>query len=164
MKTEEDNYIVLGLDPALTTGWSVIENRQGKITILATGIIELTAYELGSRMLEYGIAIRELLQLWKPYFVVAEESNVFFNKTSVRLQGALRGKIAEETRRFMDVEANFIQATSARRLIGVGGGAKKKEVAQYLQVQGYEEEQPVDWCNRDITDALCIGIGFIREI
>ena len=161
-------FTILAFDPALRTGWSVLWYRQDKpIYIIASGIVDISKIEgYGYRLDEFRKQIADLLYLYKPTFIIAEEVTFAMGNHIVkRLHAGLRGIIALETYRYNRVEANFISANTARKTIGAGGGAKKPQVAKFLQAMGMIEEKPVvNWGDYDVTDSIALGVALITEV
>jgi Holliday junction resolvasome RuvABC endonuclease subunit len=167
---EKESFTILSFDPALITGWSVIwhcsDELSKQIHIIASGIIDISKVEgYGNRLEEYRKQIDDLLYFYKPTFIITEEVTFATgNHLTKRLHSGLRAIIAMETYQYNRVEANFMNANTARKLIGVGGNAEKSEVARYLKAMSMAEENPVDWENDNITDSLCLSVALLNEI
>uniref|UniRef100_A0A6H1ZWV8 Putative Crossover junction endodeoxyribonuclease n=2 Tax=viral metagenome TaxID=1070528 RepID=A0A6H1ZWV8_9ZZZZ len=159
---------ILSFDPALTTGWASLWHEMGEpIHIVSSGSFTLAKAGFGERMWDFSLRVGDLIILLKPTFVIAEEVTFAAKKGNHqvrRLHSGLRAIIALQTWKRRGMEANFMAASSARKTIGVGGGASKDEVAQHLKSMGLVEEQPVDWGNDNISDAIALGVALIKEI
>lgn len=154
------NTIIIAFDPATITGYAVLEMKP-EIQIAGIGIIKVSK-PLGAGLMEYSDTIRGLFRLWKPTFVVCEKLYLFRRRT-IQLLGELIATIRLEAYRYNACELSFFTATEARKRIGVGGGADKKKVAQFLQ-ERFENDSDVDWNNDNITDAIAIAWAMAMEI
>ncbi len=83
---------ILGIDPGLrTTGFGVIEYRQGKSHYIASGCIRTQTGALPARLKILLEGVTEVIQLYRPVQTVVEKVFVNVNPQSTLLLGQARG-------------------------------------------------------------------------
>ena len=155
--------IIFSLDPASTTGWCCISVQGNDIKIITACTFTLKTKAFGEKMCEMKTQVRRLLSLYKPTFVICEELNYFRGGKTTRFLVGIRGIIAEAVWKYNQTDLNFTAAVSARKVIGVGGGAAKEQVAEYLKAN-FNNDPDVNWEDNNQTDALCLAVAFAEEI
>ncbi|ELS02177.1 holliday junction resolvasome, endonuclease subunit [Xenococcus sp. PCC 7305] len=150
------NPIWLGVDPGLAiVGWAILEEApMGEPLIIDCGTIE-TAKELTTpeRLLEIEKDISELLQEFQPQHIAIEMP--FFGRSIKAAGGVLQafGVINLVCYRDTGILPVYLHQSSWKCHLG-NGKAKKKDVADMIQVLFGLESLPID----DSVDA--IGIGY----
>ena len=122
--------IILGIDPGLrTTGWGVIDDRQGKLHFVDCGIVTSTSStELSDRLHQLFVAIRTIVLKHHPDECAVEETIVNKNmRTSLHLAHA-RAAVICAVRDVSVAPVSEYSPTQIKRFVQGGGGADKTAV------------------------------------
>ena len=153
------NCKTLGLDIATKTGWATIKTDKENL-ILDYGFINVQAKD---HLIKFDEYIEQFKSLIKPsYKVVIEDCFFGFgNALALKLLAKLEG-IAYAVCRFNGVKErpSFYMASSARKLVGCKGNAKKPEVHQWIK-----DTLNIELDNEDASDAVILAFcGVLDEV
>lgn len=95
MKTSKENLRVLGIDPGTaTTGWAILEEKEGKMETIAYGHISTSPEDSPEkRLCEICTDLREIIAKYTPQESAIEELFFFKNKKTVIQVAQARGAI-----------------------------------------------------------------------
>ena len=154
---------ILGVDPGLrTTGYGVIDAKNGRIRLVEAGVIAPNPQRsLEVRLAELHAAMTEIVRDLQPQCMVVEElwSN-YKNPSTAVLMGHARGVLC-----LAGGEAGMVVRTLAHTLVKralVGSGAARKEQVKKMVVHllGLRTLPKPD----DASDALALAIAYaLRE-
>jgi crossover junction endodeoxyribonuclease RuvC len=148
--------VVLGIDPGLiTTGFGIIEQRRGKLTLLDSGaLVFSTKYSIHERIklfyefFEQKITLLDVAQ-------IALETPFFYKNAHVYLKlGYLRGILYLLAAQRTLVLQEFAPCTVKKAVTG-SGKAEKEQVAFIIKklFPGFVAQQKLD-----ITDAVAVAL------
>src|SRR2546425_971133 len=121
---------ILGIDPGLdTTGYGVLDVRDGKIVLREAGVIRTTPDEsLGSRIEQIYDGIRELLITFQPAVVAVEQlHSTYEHPQTAILMGHARGVICLAAAQEGLPIASY-RPTQVKRLLTGSGRATKDQM------------------------------------
>jgi Holliday junction resolvasome RuvABC endonuclease subunit len=156
-KSLKRNYKVLGLDIASRTGWAVIKTDKENLT-LDYGFISVQSKDELQKFDEY---IKQFSELIKSNYKVVIEDCYFKFVSALKLLAKLEG-IAYTICRINEVKEQpmFIGPSSARKLVGCKGNAKKPEVHQWIR-----DSLGIILDDEDASDAVILAFcGVINEL
>lgn len=146
--------IILGIDPgSRTTGYGVIERRQGQLHYLGSGCIRLEGSALAPRLHIIFQSVRQLIEQFQPDEFAIEEVFLAKNAASALKLGQARGA-AIVAACDAGLEVCDYSARKVKQAV-VGNGAALKSQVQHMvmQILGLSE------CPQaDAADALAIAL------
>ncbi len=150
---------ILGIDPGLNiTGYGCIENNDGRLKLLETGIIKpKKKADLSNRLGKIYSLLSELIDQYKPQVLVLEKIySHSVHPATAAILGHARGVICL----LCDHKDIRLSEESVKRirksLIGNGNATKlqvRRAVSQMLQIDE-------DKLTLDASDALALAIGY----
>ena len=148
---------ILGIDPGLdTTGYGVLELRDGRLAIREAGVIRTTPDEsLGSRLEQIFDGVRELISSFHPVVMAVEElHSTYEHPQTAILMGHARGVIclaaAQEA-----VPITSYRPTQVKKLLTGSGRAGKDQMQRAIQCEFRLNEPPHP---PDVADALAVAL------
>lgn len=148
---------ILGIDPGLnTTGYGVIESRNGSITLVEAGVVRTKAKtSLASRMLELHTGITEVVEALQPEMVSLEQlfSHYERPRTAI-LMGHARGAICLCAAQ-ADLKIMSFEPTRVKKLMTGNGRASKHQIQLAVKIQLKLASLPEP---ADVADALAIAL------
>jgi crossover junction endodeoxyribonuclease RuvC len=152
-----DSSPILGIDPGLdTTGYGVLEMRDGKLAIREAGVIRTTPDEsLGSRIEQIYDGIREIIETFHPAVMAVEElHSTYEHPQTAILMGHARGAIclaaAQEGLRI----ASY-RPTQVKKLLTGSGRATKDQMQRAVQHELRLKDLPEP---ADVADAIAVAL------
>lgn len=151
---------VLGIDPGSRfTGYGVVEDRAGRLTHVAHGVIRADERApLESRLHEIHDALRAALALHRPDCVAVEGLFTFRNARSALVLGHARGVALLVAAQSGLTVAEYPPA-KVKRAVGAGGASGKDAVARmvrtFLRLAEFERA--------DASDALAVAICHLNH-
>lgn len=147
---------IIGIDPGIaTTGFSIIENINGKISLLDYGCIRTQAgLKQAERLKQIAIDLNTLIDRWKPNKASIEKlffaKNVKTAMVVAEARGVIMQKLTEK-----GVETNEYSPLEIKNAICGYGKADKKMVQQMLKIILALKETPKP---DDAADAIAAAI------
>lgn len=151
------NSPILGIDPGLdTTGYGLLDVRDGKIAIREAGVIRTTPDEsIGSRIEQIYDGIRELITTFHPAVMAVEQlHSTYEHPQTAILMGHARGVIclaaAQEA-----VPITSYRPTQVKKTLTGSGRATKDQMQRAIQTEfqlGTPPQPP------DVADALAVAL------
>lgn len=151
--------IILGIDPGLrTTGYGVIDEKLGRLSLLEAGVIVTDARDaISDRLKLIYEAVTELLKERAPDAIAIEKLYTDYrNPTTAILMGHARGVICLAAGVF-GVPLTNIPSTRVKKSVISHGHASKDQVARAVQGILGLKKPPTP---HDVTDALAVAISF----
>jgi crossover junction endodeoxyribonuclease RuvC len=150
---------ILGVDPGLrTTGYGVIELREGGLRLVEGGVLQPNPKEpLERRLVQLYDAMVEVVRATRPDCMVVEElwSSYEHPQTAV-LMGHARGVLALAAGAHGVPVQHLAHTVVKRALIGTGAATKSQVKGMVVQVLGLGAPPQPD----DVSDALALAIAF----
>ena len=147
---------IFGIDPGIArTGWGVIEEVKGKISVVAYGCVETTPDKnISERLLVVYSEISELLEKYKPDALVIEE--LFFNTNSKTafVVGQARGVMLLAGAK-KNIPVSIYTPLQVKIAITGYGRAEKRQIGQMTKTILKLDNIPKP---DDTADALAIAI------
>jgi len=148
--------IILGIDPGSTrTGFGLIKKENGKLTHIASGVLEISGrIEKQNRLVSLSQKIEDLVNLNKPKLVGIER--IFFGKnrkTAVEVaeaRGVIIATIAKKSIPIIEINPK-----ETKLAITGDGSASKKGVMKMINLYLNINKTGLD----DATDALAVAIS-----
>jgi crossover junction endodeoxyribonuclease RuvC len=159
--TTYKNLRVLGLDPGTaTTGWAVIEEKQGKLSPLAFGHISTEKNTPESkRLLEINQDVLKIIKKYKPQEAAVEKLFFFKNKKTIIAVGQSRGSL------LLTLEENHVKVFGytplqvKQALTGYGRAEKKQVQLMVKNILNLKSIPQPD----DTADAIAIAVCHIHS-
>jgi crossover junction endodeoxyribonuclease RuvC len=154
---------VLGIDPALrTTGYGVIEQRNGRIALVEAGVvIPQAGATLELRLSELYAGIAEVIAQTSPTLVVIEELyTTYKNPRSALLMGHARGVLCLASAQ-AGVAVHTLGHARVKRAL-VGSGSARKEQVNAMVTRLLNLRRPPK--PHDVSDALALALAFLNVI
>ena len=150
---------ILGVDPGLrTTGYGVIELRDGAPQLVEGGVLQPSAKEpLERRLVQLYDAMVEVMRATRPDCMVVEElwSSYEHPQTAV-LMGHARGVLALAAGVHGVPVQHLAHTVVKRALVGTGAATKAQVKGMVVQLLGLGAHPQPD----DVSDALALAIAF----
>ena len=150
---------ILGVDPGLrTTGYGVIELREGGLRLVEGGVLQPNAKEpLERRLAQLYDAMVEVVRATRPDCMVVEElwSSYEHPQTAV-LMGHARGVLALAAGAHGVPVQPLAHTVVKRALAGTGTATKAQVKGMVVQLLGLSAQPQPD----DVSDALALAIAF----
>jgi len=153
--------IILGVDPGtLVTGYGVIENRNGAMKILASGMIKNNGQSPMSHRLKVIFEkLNELTEHFQPDEFAIETAFYGKNAQSALKLGHARG-VAMLAAVLRDIPTHEYSPREVKKAI-VGNGAAAKEQVQFMVKSLLKMKQvPKEY---DVTDALAVALCHMQR-
>ena len=148
---------ILGIDPGLdTTGYGVLEVRDGKIVIREAGVIRTTPDEsLGSRVEQIYDGMRDLITSFHPSIMAVEllHSTYDHPQTAI-LMGHARGVICLAAAQEAVPIAGY-RPTQVKKMLTGSGRASKDQMQRAIQTEFRLKEPPSP---PDVADAIAVAL------
>ena len=159
--TTYKNLRVLGLDPGTaTTGWAVIEEKEGKLVPLAFGHISTEKNTAESkRLLEINQDVLQIIKKYKPEEAAVEKLFFFKNKKTIIAVGQSRGSL------LLTLEENRVKVFGytplqvKQALTGYGRAEKKQVQLMVKNILNLKSVPKPD----DTADAIAIAVCHIHS-
>ena len=153
--TTENALVVLGLDPgSRCTGFGVVQERSGQLTLLETGTIRPRSSQ--SISLRLGMIMEEILAIvdrWTPHEAAIEDVFVARNTASALKLGQARGAaLAACGSRRLHV-SEYAPTLVKKTLVGAGRAEKSQVAFMVGQMLGCKPQ----WAE-DSSDALAVAL------
>ena len=148
---------VLGIDPGLnTTGYAIVERRQGTLELVEAGIICGTdRSDMGSRLREIHDGVADVIASFQPAALAIEELYSHYERPQTAiLMGHARGVICLAAAQ-ADLPIHSYAATQIKRLLTGNGRAPKTQVQQAILREFGLREMPEP---PDVDDAMAIAL------
>jgi crossover junction endodeoxyribonuclease RuvC len=150
---------ILGVDPGLrTTGYGVIELREGALRLVEGGVLQPNPKEpLERRLVQLYDAMVEVVRATRPDCMVVEElwSSYEHPQTAV-LMGHARGVLALAAGAHGVPVQHLAHTVVKRALAGTGAATKSQVKGMVVQLLGLTARPQPD----DVSDALALAIAF----
>ena len=150
---------ILGVDPGLrTTGYGVIEVRDGALRLVEGGVLQPKAgLALEQRLVQLHDAMVEVVRATRPHCMVIEELwTAYEHPQTAVLMGHARGVIALAAGA-NGVAVQHLAHTVVKRALTGSGSARKTQVkGMVVQLLGLAAPPRPD----DVSDALALAIAF----
>ena len=149
---------ILGVDPGLrTTGYGVIELRDGALRLVEGGVLQPNPKEpLEQRLVQLYDAMVEVVRATRPDCMVVEELwSGYKNPTTAVLMGHARGVLCLAADAHGVPVRHLVHSLVKRALVGSGGASKeqvKRMVIQQLRLVTSPEPS-------DVSDALALALA-----
>jgi crossover junction endodeoxyribonuclease RuvC len=147
---------VLGIDPGTaTTGYGVVEDREGELELLVCGVISTTPQEtMPMRLRSIYRDLRTLIAQWAPDALAVEELFFSRNVTTALTVGQARGVVL-----LAGAEADLpifeYKPAAVKQAIAGYGGADKQQVQQMVRLLLHLEQVPRP---DDAADAVALAV------
>jgi crossover junction endodeoxyribonuclease RuvC len=153
--------IILGLDPGTaTTGFGVIKEDQGEISLVDCGYITTPSTDSASdRLLVIGRAVEKLLKTYRPDAVAVEKLFFAKNQTTAISVAQARGVILAGVARSRLTLFEYTPLQVKQSITGYGW-ADKRQMQQMVKALLKLEQAPQP---DDVADALAIAICGAHE-
>ncbi len=148
--------VILGIDPGLATlGWGVINDQQGKQTLVDVGCILTTPDQsFPQRLLAIHTEFRELLQRYAPDEIAFEELFFAKNVTTAFTVGAARGVCVALSAEYTNHVYEYTPPQVKQAITGYGR-AEKKQIQEMVRLLLSMETIPKP---DDAADALAVAL------
>ena len=150
---------ILGVDPGLrTTGYGVVEVRDGALRLVEGGVLQPNPKEtLERRLLQLHDGMTEVVRATRPDCMVVEELwTAYEHPQTAVLMGHARGVIALVAGTHGVALHDLAHASVKRALTGSGSAAKSQVKGMVVQLLGLAAPPHPD----DVSDALALAIAF----
>lgn len=149
--------IIMGIDPGLaSTGYGVVEKREGRLLSLGFGGINTSSREpLSARLDKIYAEVRELIERFGPDLLVLEE--LFFNKNarSAMVVGQARGGIILAAAHAGVVVEEYTPLQVKQTLVGHGRADKRQVEYMVRTLLCIEEEIGSSHASDALALAIC---------
>lgn len=147
---------ILGIDPGTaTTGWGVVEEKNGKLAAVGYGAIETSKNRLPSeRLLEISEDLEKLFKKYQPDAVAVEKLFFFKNQKTIIEVAQARGAILLTLERMGVTIAEYTPLQVKQALTGYGRADKNQMQEMTKAVLGLASVPKPD----DAADALAIAV------
>ncbi|MBI3467918.1 MAG: crossover junction endodeoxyribonuclease RuvC [Planctomycetes bacterium] len=148
---------ILGIDPGLdTTGYGVLELRDGRLVIREAGVIRTTPDEsLGSRLEQIFDGVRELISSFHPAVMAVEQlHSTYEHPQTAILMGHARGVICLAAAQEVVPIASY-RPTQVKKSLTGSGRAGKDQMQRAIQCEFGLSEPPNP---PDVADALAVAL------
>ena len=156
-QAEPPAALILGIDPGLdTTGYGVLELRDGKIVVREAGVIRTTPDEsLGSRIEQIYDGIREIITSFHPAAMAVEQlHSTYEHPQTAILMGHARGVICLAAAQEAVPIASY-RPTQVKKLLTGSGRATKDQMQRAIQTEFRLKSLPHP---PDVADALAVAL------
>jgi len=152
---------IIGVDPGLnTTGFGIIDEKKGQISLIAYGIIKPPNKESLPNRLEYlNSHMKELLKKFDPITMAIEDTFHSINVKSALLLGQARGALLLAAASVGIPSASYAPRKVKQSI--TGNGAADKKQLQYMVQQILKMDKPPS--PLDVSDALAIALCHVNQ-
>lgn len=152
---------IIGVDPGLnTTGFGIIDEKKGQISLIAYGTIKPPNKESLPNRLEYlNSHMKELLKKFDPIAMAIEDTFYSINVKSALLLGQAKGVLLLAAAS-MDIPSASYAPRKVKQSITGNGAADKKQL-QYMVQQILKMDKPPS--PLDVSDALAIALCHVNQ-
>ncbi|MEJ0010334.1 MAG: crossover junction endodeoxyribonuclease RuvC [Alphaproteobacteria bacterium] len=156
---------IIGVDPGLiSTGWGVIEVKQGTLTFVACGTIAPKKdLPMAERLLALQRGLSGIIDAHYPTQAAIEETFVSENGQSTLKLGQARGALLV-TLAAAGLPIAEYAARLVKKSITGSGRAEKEQLAQMVGVLLPASRGPLAECRHDAADALAIAITHANHV
>lgn len=150
---------ILGVDPGLrTTGYGVIEVRDGALRLIEGGVLQpAAAAPLAQRLVQLHDAMVEVVRTTRPDCMVVEELwTAYEHPQTAVLMGHARGVLALAAGAAGIPVHDLAHAMVKRALAGSGSASKAQVKGMVVRLLGLSAPPHPD----DVSDALALAIAF----
>jgi crossover junction endodeoxyribonuclease RuvC len=150
---------ILGVDPGLrTTGYGVIELRDGGLRLVEGGVLQPNPNApLERRLVQLHDGMVEVVRATRPDCMVVEELwTAYEHPQTAVLMGHARGVLALVAGANALVVHDLAHAMVKRALVGSGSASKAQVKGMVVQLLGLASPPQPD----DVSDALALAIAF----
>lgn len=153
--------VVLGLDPGTaTTGYGVVEEKDGKLSLVDYGCIETKAgKELSERLDEIYDEFLEVIKKYNPNEIAIEELFFAANTKTAIVVGHARGVLMLGSEKSGKKVAEYTPLQVKQALVGYGRADKKQMQEMVKTFLNLKEVPKPD----DAADALAVAICHIHS-
>jgi len=147
---------ILGLDIATRTGWATVKTTNQKL-ILDYGFLEAKTQDPYAKLNQYVEYFNTLINHNDE--IIIEDCFFGINVVTLKLLARLEGIaycVAQE--KGCKKQPRLINASSARKIIGAKGNAKKPEVAQWI-----EDTLNIKLKDNDAADAIILAFNGVLD-
>lgn len=161
IKNSPKSLRVLGIDPGTaTTGWAVLEEKNGKIAPLAFGHISTAKDKTDEkRLLEASADLQEIIEKYRPQEAAVEALFFFKNKKTIIQIGQARGAILLTLEQKNVTIFNYTPLQVKQALTGYGRAEKKQIQLMIKNILKLRSIPKPD----DTADALAIALCHINS-
>lgn len=152
---------ILGLDPGTaTTGWAVIEEKNGKLSPIAFGHIS-TDKDLSEseRLAEINRDLEKILQKYKPTEAAVEKLFFFKNQKTVIAVGQARGSLLLTLEQNKLRIAGYTPLQVKQALTGYGKAEKRQVQLMAKNILNLKTIPKPD----DVADAIAVAICHLNS-
>lgn len=148
---------VLGIDPGSScTGFGILDENQGKISVVAWGVIRCQKVPLPNRLTKIYLGLEEAIRDHRPGAVAVEEVFSASNAHSALVLGHARG-VALLAAGQAGVAVFEYPSRTVRQTVTGNGAADKEQVRRVLKlILGQAPEQ------LDASDAIAVALCHLR--
>lgn len=160
-ETSNSNLRVLGIDPGTaTTGWAILEEKNGKIAPLAYGHINTDSKKSDDeRILEISKDLKKIIKKYQPEEAGVEEIFFFKNQKTIITVAQARGAILLTLRLNNVKVSNYTPLQVKQAITGYGRAEKKQMQLMTKNILNLEKLPKPD----DTADAIAIAICHINS-
>lgn len=153
---------IIGIDPGIaTTGFSIIENNNGKINLLDYGCIRTAAsLDQAERLKQIATDLNTLIDKWKPNKASVEKLFFAKNVKTAMIVAEARGVIIQKLTE-KGVETRQYSPLEIKNAVCGYGKADKKMVQQMLKIILALKETPKP---DDAADAIAAAICLANSL
>ncbi len=149
--------LILGIDPGLdTTGYGLLDLRDGKVLIREAGVIRTTPDEsLGSRIEQIFDGVRDLITTFHPAVMAVEQlHSTYEHPQTAILMGHARGVICLAAAQEAVPIADY-RPTHVKKTLTGSGRATKDQMQRAIQTEFQLSTPPQP---PDVADALAVAL------
>ena len=152
---------IIGVDPGLnTTGFGIIDEKKGQISLIAYGTIKPPNKESLPNRLEYlNSHMKELLKKFDPITMAIEDTFYSINVKSALLLGQAKGVLLLAAASMGIPSASYAPRKVKQSI--TGNGAADKKQLQYMVQQILKMDKPPS--PFDVSDALAIALCHVNQ-
>ena len=152
---------IIGVDPGLnTTGFGIIDEKKGQISLIAYGTIKPPNKESLPNRLEYlNSHMKELLKKFDPITMAIEDTFHSINVKSALLLGQAKGVLLLAAASMGIPSASYAPRKVKQSI--TGNGAADKKQLQYMVQQILKMDKPPS--PLDVSDALAIALSHVNQ-
>jgi len=149
---------ILGIDPALfVTGYGLIESKNNKLSLLASGVIITSAKkDYSFRLNQIYSQILNIIKQFNPEVIVLEKMYIHFrHPTTAYILGQVKGVISLLSAQTEVPLYEYAPTRIKKSLLGAGQASKYQVQRMVMELLKIKEIPS----HTDITDALAVAIA-----
>jgi crossover junction endodeoxyribonuclease RuvC len=148
---------VLGIDPgSLRTGYGILEEGQGKIRLVTSGVIQTKGSNLSERLAQIYNGLERIIHTYQPQAAAVEEVFHARNAKSALVLGHARG-VAMLAAALQQVPVFEYPTRKVKKTVTGSGDAEKEQVRSVLKMILGEAPQQLD-----ASDAVAVALCHLR--